>query len=112
MSEYLRNRKFSYSEYAEKLLKKIENELPTKSKIKWVYEDVSTDGHDNYGAEAYLYNLFVIVFDKESNLFKYYFYHTEYWYDCDRTEVSYVLEKECVSKSYSPVKRYQDFCKI
>ena len=57
-------------------------------------------------------NLFVIVFDKESNLFKYYFYHTEYWYDCDRTEVSYVLEKECVSKSYSPVKRYQDFCKI
>jgi hypothetical protein len=110
MSGYLCEAKFAYSTYAEKLLEDIVSKLPSKCEIKWVYENVSCDGYDRYGPEAYLYDLFVIVFNKESNLFTYSYYHTENWYD--GSVVSYVLEEEYVSKIYSPVKSYHDFNKV
>ena len=110
MSGYSRDPRFAYSVYAEKLLDSVTKSLPTTCTIQWVYENVSVDGCDRYGPEAYLYDLFVIVFNKESKLFTYSYYHTENWYD--GSEVSYLLEEECVSKVYTQVRNYLEFSKV
>mgnify|MGYP000288576728 CR=1 FL=1 len=83
MSEYsyhCNNTNITYlTKFAKYILNNIDHKLNISSSrcVKWVYEQQTFDGVDQYGPKSIIYNLFIVIYNSDTNIYSCYVYNTE-----------------------------------